>query len=462
MNLYRLYTINLANGVATQVGTDITSFTGATFFGFDFNPVPDRIRIVNDNEQNVRVNPADAVVTLDGALAYATGDLNAGANPNLVGSGYTDSFGGSASTTLYGIDSSLDILVTQNPPNDGILNTRGPLGIDFSNRVAFDISGATTTAYATDVPVSLLSGSTDGAVVAATNLYTINLGNGAATLVGALPPGITLNGIAVPSPDAPGTKFGNLSTRVQVGTLQNVAIAGFMITGDEPKEVILRGIGPTLAPSGVPSPVADPILELYNSSNMVIAMNDNWRDTQAGEIIGTGLPPQNDLESAIVRTLPPGSYTVMERSKSAGLNIGLIEVYDVNRGSASQLANMSTRGNVGTGANVLIGGLIIAGSTSTEVIIRAKGPSLTTVPGALADPTLELFDSNGMSLAFNDNWRDTQEITISQRNLAPENNAESAIFRVLAPGGYTAIVRGKSNSTGVGLVEFFRVTPPSM
>lgn len=377
-------------------------------------------------------------------------------NPNVVGSAYTNSFAGATATTLYGLDTNLDILVTQNPPNDGTLNTVGQLGANFSGRSSFDISAATTTASATTVTGIATPLAPNGEVLQATQLYRINLGNGAATLIGSFPPGIVVNAISAPTPEAPGTKFGNISTRVGVGTADNVSIAGFIITGNEPKRVLVRGIGPSLATLGISSPVADPLLQLYNSDNVVIATNDNWKETQEGEIRATNIPPQNDLESAIIRTLEPGRYTAVERSKDGTDNIGLVEVFDVNPASDSQLSNLSTRGFVGTQERVMIGGLIIAGTDPVRVVVRAIGPSMTTVTGTLADPTLELFDANGVSLAFNDDWRETQESELMQTELAPTNNKESAIVRNLAPSRYTAIVRGKNGTTGVALVEFYR------
>jgi len=130
----RLYTIDLTSGVATQVGAGpVAAVLSGTDFGFDFNPVPDRVRVVSDADQNLRLNPNDGILAAtDGTLAYAPGDAHAAANPNIVGAAYTNSFAGATTTTLYDIDSNLDTLVTQNPPNNGTLNTVGPLGFDTS------------------------------------------------------------------------------------------------------------------------------------------------------------------------------------------------------------------------------------------------------------------------------------------------------------------------------------------
>lgn len=193
-NIYRLYRINPLTAVATQVGADITTIT-ATFLGFDFNPTVDRIRITTDADQDFRYHPdTGALVATDGTLAYAAADPNVAANPNIVGSAYTNNFAGAVSTTLFNIDSNLDILTTQNPPNNGVQNSVGPLGVNFSNTVGFDISPAGN-AFATSGDPQNLS----------TDFYSINLASGAATLVGALPAGTLLNGIAVvPEPSSLG------------------------------------------------------------------------------------------------------------------------------------------------------------------------------------------------------------------------------------------------------------------
>ena len=190
----RLYTINLATGAATQVGTDGLFTLSGSSFGFDFNPTVDRIRLTSDTEQNLRLNPSTGgVAATDTSLAYAAGDANAGANPNVIGSAYTNNFAGATTTTLYGIDSVLDILVTQNPPNSGTLNTIGALGFNFGSIGGFDIYDPTD------------AGAPMAFAVSGSSFFTINLGTGAATLVGTVGSGTSLIGIsaailAVPEP----------------------------------------------------------------------------------------------------------------------------------------------------------------------------------------------------------------------------------------------------------------------
>jgi len=247
--------------------------------------------------------------------------------------------------------------------------------------------------------------------------------------------------------------FGNISTRLRVDTGNNVLIGGFIVTGTQAKRVIVRAIGPSLSSffSGV---LTDPVLELRDSSGALIRSNDNWRNDQEAEINATGIPPSNELESAIVATLPASNsaYTAIVRGVNDGTGIGVVEVYDLDQAVDSRLANISTRGLVQTGDDVLIGGLIVLGQNSLRVIVRAIGPSLP-VTGALGNPTLELRDGNGVLVAANDDWRSDQEAEIIATTIPPTNDLESAIVRTLSPSSYTAIVRGVGNTTGVALVE---------
>lgn len=265
----------------------------------------------------------------------------------------------------------------------------------------------------------------------------------------------------------PGSQLLNISSRAPVLTGDNVVIAGFIINGVEPKKVIIRGLGPSL--NGVGGALPDPTLELHQGS-ATLATNDNWKvrpdgSSQQADVEATTLPPSNDLESAIVATLNPGQYTAILAGKDGGTGGGLVEVYDLARGTNSKLANLSTRAFIGTDDNILIGGFIIGGGRGggARVIVRAIGPSLAAqnVPGALQDPTLELHDANGVLIATNDNWKiddqsgQSQEAEIRATTLQPANDLESAIVTTLQPGPHTAVVRGKNNTTGVALVEVF-------
>ena len=251
----------------------------------------------------------------------------------------------------------------------------------------------------------------------------------------------------------------NISTRMRVLTGDNVLIGGFIITGTVPKKVILRAIGPSLSTAmpPVPGALADPVLELHKPDGTVIT-NDNWRDTQETEIIASTIPPTNNLESAIVATLDPGNYTAVVSGKNGGTGVGLVEAYDLDQ-TAGRLANISTRGFIDTGDNVMIGGIIVGGETACDILLRGIGPSLTDqgVPGALQDPTLELHDGNGNTLTSNDDWKETQQTEIEATGIPPTNDRESALISTVAPGSYTAIVRGKNDTTGIGLVEAYNL-----
>jgi hypothetical protein len=267
--------------------------------------------------------------------------------------------------------------------------------------------------------------------------------------------GSDIGAVEVQGPGTPGT-LGNISTRLRVETGDNVLIGGFIITGTQPKKIIVRAIGPSLS-SFFPGTLIDPILELRNSSGGLVASNDNWRSDQEAEIIATGISPSNDLESAIVATLPANNsaYTAIVRGVNNGTGIGVVEAYDLDRMVDSKLANISTRGFVQAGDDILIGGLIVVGQNPLTVMVRAIGPSLP-VAGALEDPTLELRDSNGALIASSDNWPNSgQAAEISATGIAPSNDFESAILRTLTPGPYTAIVRGVNGTTGVALIEAY-------
>lgn len=184
----RFYTVNLGTGTATQVGSPGAFTLAGTDFGFDFNPLPDRIRVTSDQDQNLRLNPNDGTLTAtDGTIAFAAGDPNMGQNPSIVGSAYTNSFAGTASTTLYNIDSNLDILASQNPPNNGTLNTVGSLGINVSGDTAFDISQAGSTALLV----------TRMGMEAASKLYQVNLATGTATFLGPVGAAAPLRAMAI-------------------------------------------------------------------------------------------------------------------------------------------------------------------------------------------------------------------------------------------------------------------------
>lgn len=266
----------------------------------------------------------------------------------------------------------------------------------------------------------------------------------------------------------------NISTRDTVGTANGVMIGGFIIQGSESKSIMIRAIGPSLSQFGVTNALSDPTLELHDSSGATIAANDNWVATQHGGVIASdqvtnirnsGLAPTQPYEAAMIVQLQPGAYTAIVGGVKGTAGIGLVEVYDLDSNVNSRLANISTRGSVDTGDNVMIGGFIVQGSQPKKVVIRGIGPSLKQfgINNALSDPTLELHDSKGAVIATNNNWQTTQiggVITADQMNditnsgLAPADPLEATMIVTLPPGNYTAIVRGV-NGTGIGLVEVY-------
>jgi hypothetical protein len=255
------------------------------------------------------------------------------------------------------------------------------------------------------------------------------------------------------TPNAPPlVQLANISTRLAVGSGDNVLIAGFTITGSQPKKIMLRALGPLLP---VLENLSDPTLELHDSGG-IVAANDNWRDTQQDEVKATTIPPANDYESSIVKSLSPGQYTAVLAGKGATSGVAVVEVYDLDTSVDSKLANIATRGRVDQGDNVLIAGTIVVGSGSTTVLFRALGPS-TGISNALQDPTLELHDGQGGTVATNDNWQDTQKDAIQATTIPPSNPKESAILQSLSPGAYTVVVKGKNDTTGVAVVDAYQL-----
>ncbi len=254
----------------------------------------------------------------------------------------------------------------------------------------------------------------------------------------------------------------NLSTRGLVETGDGSLIGGFIVTGDNPKEVLLRALGPSLADSGVSGALANPKLGVFDSAGTLIAGNDDWQDDPAAsEITAAGLAPLDSSEAATLLTLSPAAYTVVVTGEGHTSGIGLVEVYDLSPNSGSRLANLSTRGFVGESDSVLVSGFIIGEVAQSTVILRALGPSLASagVTEPLGDPLLTIFDGNGDSIAVNDNWQeDPGADEISGNGLAPTDAAESATVLFLPAGAYTATVRGADAGTGVGLVEFYELS----
>jgi hypothetical protein len=271
--------------------------------------------------------------------------------------------------------------------------------------------------------------------------------------VAAVPGGA--GGIAIEPPETT-----NLSTRVSVQGGDGVAIAGFIIGGSSPKQVLIRGLGPSLSEFQIAHALQDPTLDLHDSSGNFIASNDDWQTATNADQIPINLQPSDSREPAILAALPPGRFTAILRGKNGAGGVGLVEIIDLRSGVTSKLTNVSTRGFVGTGENVMIGGFILSGGSGGRMtLIRALGPTLAQSPfniaGALTDPTLMLIDANGSVVASNNDWKSSQESEIQATGLAPPNDKEAAVLTTLPPGNFTAIVSGKNGEIGIALVDVF-------
>jgi len=254
----------------------------------------------------------------------------------------------------------------------------------------------------------------------------------------------------------------NLSTRLVVQTGDNVLIGGFIVYGSGQKKIAIRALGPSLSLSGK---LSDPLVELHDATGATTASNDNWKSSQQAEISALGLAPGNDLESALIATIDPGAYTVVVKGVNNATGVAVMEIYDLDPdGSPARLANLSTRGDVLTGDNVMIGGFIVRGDVPKRMLMRARGPSLflngAPIPGRLMDPGMELRDANGALIRGNDNWRTDQQAEIAASSIAPTDDHEPAIVWTLAPGSYTTIVNGTNNSTGIALIEMYDLDQP--
>ena len=261
-----------------------------------------------------------------------------------------------------------------------------------------------------------------------------------------------------PAPFSP-SRLVNLSTRMRVGTGDDVLIGGFIIQGDNKKKVLLRALGPSLGSSGVSGALQDPQMTLLDSTGTVIETNNNWQDgPDASDVIASGIPPSDPREAALVARLVPGDYTVVVSGVNNTTGIGLVENYTLDTYLGSHAANISTRGRVGSGDDALIGGFIVRGNTTKTILVRALGPSLggSTHSTVLADPLVELRDQNGQLVTTNDNWQSSSQADdIRATGIPPSNPLESALITTLGAGNYTAVVRGSNGGSGVGLVEIY-------
>jgi plastocyanin len=359
----------------------------------------------------------------------------------------------------------------------GTINVAEPTPTPSSTPTATATSTPTATATATGTatPTATATATATGTATPTATATAAGTATPTATATATAIPTATATATATPistSTPTPGTTPSpspaqalNIATRMRVETGSNVLIGGFIVTGNAPKIVVARGIGPSLADFGISDALANPTLELHAANGTVIAQNDDWQSdpTQAAQLTALGLGLGNPLESGLIATLPPdASYTAILAGKDGGTGVGLVEIYDTNQAADSQLANISTRGFVLTDTNVMIGGFILGGNNhNTRVVVRGIGPSLGKIglSPVLADPTLELHDGNGALLITNDDWQDdpTMAGEIAALGLALQEPKESGIFMSLPPGAYTAVLAGTDGGTGIGLVEVYNV-----
>ena len=288
-----------------------------------------------------------------------------------------------------------------------------------------------------------------------------------------------------PGKSAHRDRLSNLSSRLQISNTDSnrAAIAGFVVTGNSPKQVLVRAIGPGLGALGLSNVAPGATLQLHDQSGAVIAQNDGWKGdaaiAAAGERVGAFKLAVGSSDSALLITLPPGLYTAIVGAKGNGL--ALLEVYDAassTEASTEQLINISTRGYVDSGDGNLIAGFVITGAAPKRVLVRGIGAALTNfgVANALADPVLELYTAGGTTLvARNDNWGTAQVTnttiatphaemlaTMKATGAFPlaDGSKDAAILVTLMPGNYSAVVTGANRTTGAGLVEIYEVPNP--
>jgi uncharacterized delta-60 repeat protein len=430
--------------VTTKVGNSINHGNGV---------------VVQSDGKIVVTGQADSNLVLLRYGSAGTPDPSFGGTGTALVSLGANSLGGEA-LSLQGDDK---ILVTGSGNGDFVVLRFTKDGFLDSNygggvKVTMDVTGANDFAHAITLD------SFGRAIVAgeADNLFGIARLQGDTAIPTPTP---------TPNPTATATPglVGNVSTRLPVGTGDNALIEGFIVDGPagSTKRIIVRAIGPSLTPFGIPDALANPTLEIHDASanNATVAANDDWKNTQVGglitgdqsaEIASSGVPPSNDLESAIIANLAPGSYTAVVRGAGDTAGTGVVDAYDLSAASPARLANIATRGLVQPGDKLMIAGFIIQ-SGPVRAVVRAIGPSLSAfgITNALPDTTLQLRDSNGVVVQENDDWQSDQKQELESTGLQPTNDLEAALVTTIPPGQYTAQVRGKPETTGIGVVQLY-------
>lgn len=440
------------NGAALigDAGSGLVSDNGLGLIGNDGNTLigADGARLIGNDGATLISENGTLFISEQGGALTGTGEIRG----NLINRGGFiipgHSPGGIAVIGNY----------TQEATGSLVLEIGGKTFVDSFSYDVFQVAG--TANLGGNLVVKTINGYTPAAGDTVPGLlYGSHTGNfdsissNAQVSLGAKGAQITTNGTNPQGPRAL-----NISTRLQIQSGDNALFAGFIVTGPagSSKKVLIRGIGPSLAQFGVPGTIPDPLLELHGSGAPVI--NDNWQQAPNANEIPNGFAPGHPNESVIIATLGPGNYSAILKGAHGETGVGLAEVYDLEPNSAAQLANIATRGLVQTGDNVLIGGFIIAGNEPAKILVRAIGPSLSAfgLQGALQDTTLELHDSNGGAIS-NDNWAETDGAAIFGTTIPPSHPNEAAVLATLAPGNYTAVVRGADDTTGIAVVEAYNL-----
>jgi hypothetical protein len=460
---YALYNQNLDRGIQSF---SVPLGCGITLTNVGFHAPPNHLGFPNDGTQG-SAGYSNAPWTSNqttAAISWSSETFAQNQNANAIRWGTLYNFRFDSDHAPLATNATIGFFKTGAPVTVAIL---GPNACDLSSPTPSPTLTPTITPTPTGTPsptptATVSQSPTPTATIATTPTPTPTLSPGitpSPTPTATVTPTATATPTAAGSP-TPAAQPNNLSTRMRVQTGDNVGIGGFIITGTAPKHLLVRAIGPSLAQAGVPNALADPVLELHGA--IATITDDNWRDDAAQEaaIIATGLSPADNLEAAIDTTLNPGSYSAVVRGKNNTSGVALIEVYDLSLAVPAKLANISTRAFVSIGDDIVIAGFILGGNNGNDrVVLRGLGPSLTDfgVPNALADPRLELRDSNGALLVANNDWQDNsaQAAELTAAGLAPGNQLESAIAANLSPGLYTALLSGQGNGTGVGIVEIY-------
>jgi hypothetical protein len=274
------------------------------------------------------------------------------------------------------------------------------------------------------------------------------------------------------------TLLANISTRGVVGSGSGVLIAGLVVGGTTPKNVLVRAAGPALGDFGVSDVLTDPVLTIINKDSQVLAQNDNWEIggnaaaiSAAASRLGAFQFKPGSRDSAFLATLAPGSYTAIVSGTGSTTGVALVEAYDADADATTsrsrKLVNIATRGQVSAGDNILIAGLVVTGPGPCTYLIRAAGPTLAAAPfnvgGALNDPFLQIYQGETL-LRENDDWDEPLSAQPALRAAATKVGAfalqsrrDSAMIVTLQPGNYTAKVTGFQGATGVSLVEIYEL-----